>query len=172
MRPLLSFGCGMCIALMATGVAVSQPVSSAAQHDWSDPYVGAHAGYSWREILFDQRLNTVSGIRAAPFTYDAEGALGGFQVGYNTRVARSLFVGVEADVTAANVYGSVVQADLQNRIKSESRVRWLATLRGRLGIAYNSMLFYGTAGLAWIDGNQIRTQLAEATNQARAGVVG
>ena len=99
-----------------------------AAHDWAGVYAGINGGYAWGD--FDT-------VPAG--TFSGDGALGGFQIGYNKQLG-SLVIGVEGDFQAANIDGA-------NGAASTS-LNWFSTARGRVGYAFDSTLVYGTAGAA------------------------
>lgn len=96
--------------------------------NWNGPEIGLIAGYGW-------------GNASAPGTkFGADGWAGGAYAGYNFQVAPQFVLGVEGDITAADMEGSVSGLGVKNT--------WNSTLRGRAGWAYNQFLLYGTGGLA------------------------
>ena len=79
--------------------------------------------------------------------------VGGGQVGANYQF-NSFVVGVEGDfdwfannnnAAAVTAHGTTVQAS--------NNGRWLTTLTGRLGYAFDHVLFYGKGGAAWVGSN-------------------
>jgi outer membrane immunogenic protein len=157
------------------------PPVAVAAFSWTGFYVGANIGYS------DGRSNNVWDISAANiivpnaqcgpadvrFCVNGQnsnkltGAIGGFQAGYNWQSGRFL-AGVETDwqisdqkadqlfnfgfINAGNLFpGAFVSGAYTQRLQ------WLGTLRGRVGITADRVLFYGTGGLAYgqvkIDGS-------------------
>ena len=77
---------------------------------------------------------------------------GGFQAGFNWQVAPNWVVGIEGDINylrgsrdsgfGYNIPGEDV-VGTQN-----TRLRWLSTVRGRLGYTWASTMVYATGGLA------------------------
>jgi len=96
---------------------------------WTGAYVGASGGYGWASS---------SGL-------DAAGGFGGGQVGYNFQTG-SLVLGVEGDIAGADISQTVSGIPFTTAFTADT----LASLRGRAGLAYNSWLFYGTAGGGWV----------------------
>jgi outer membrane immunogenic protein len=56
--------------------------------------------------------------------------------------------GIEADAAGADISSSFAIPGL---VSAEDKIRALGTVRGRVGIAYEQVLFYGTGGFAWAD---------------------
>lgn len=111
---------------------------------WTGLYVGAHAGYGWSDVDW-QFAGSPDGTG-----HSGTGGLAGAQLGYNFQMQQFVF-GVEADFTGSWVDGST---DCPNPAFSCTHsMNWLASLRGRAGIAVNAnrTLLYATAGGAWAD---------------------
>jgi outer membrane immunogenic protein len=87
------------------------------------------------------------------------GLLGGIHFGYNWQFAPMWLAGVEADAEWANLRQSVNNimgtADVPvvpgSNLSFETKINWLASLRGRVGVIQNNWLFYATGGVAWAD---------------------
>lgn len=115
-------------ASLASGAALAAdpvfpaPIIDEALYDWTGLYIGAHVGYGW---------STDSGGTSA------DGFLGGIQAGYNWQVAPQFVLGAEADIAWTGIESAF--AITQD---------YVATVRGRLGFAVDSVLLYGTAGWA------------------------
>lgn len=76
---------------------------------------------------------------------DGTGFIGGAFLGYSTSMS-GIVIGGEADVEASSFRSTLA---CPNPIWTcEAHVNAMGSLRGRLGFAVESMLFYGTAGLA------------------------
>jgi outer membrane immunogenic protein len=137
----------------------------AAAYDWSGIYIGINAGGAWSRsrastsTVFDPvgyfTATSVPVVNAAgDQTIDATGFLGGAQVGYNIQSGRFV-AGLEFDFDYFRLRGSSTTtgvypccAPAAFNITSSIRADWLATLRGRAGLAANNWLFYATGGLA------------------------
>lgn len=119
-------------------------------YNWSGFYAGGNAGYEWGNI-------TNNG--ASPY-----GVLGGLQAGYNWQSGAFVF-GAETDIQASDAHDTFAPWKFSNP--------WFGTLRARAGYAFNNILFYGTAGLAYGDINVDSGGLSEShTNLGWTGGVG
>lgn len=104
-------------------------------------YIGASVGYAGLDAdHYPYAQNKLSS--------DDSGVIAGGHLGYNMQCGRFV-MGVEGDINYVDLESHVTAADTTDYWTS---VDWLATLRGRLGIAvHDSMLLYATAGVAWAD---------------------
>src|SRR5689334_17026782 len=132
---------------------------------WCGFYIGVNAGGAWTRSEVDYTQTgayLTSGIAAADLAFahalgsprtDRSGFTGGGQAGYNWQMGAGVF-GIEGDInylhTTANVFAIGVLPVGGATISSTTSVStdWLATLRGRAGIASGPALFYVTGGLA------------------------
>jgi outer membrane immunogenic protein len=99
--------------------------------NWSGFYIGAMGGYA------SENTSDPLGIK---------GGFGGGTIGYNWQFG-TFVVGLEADGAAADVNNSATVSG----ITVSAKVDALATVRGRAGVAFDQVFFYGTAGLALAD---------------------
>lgn len=164
------------LAAMNSAQAADMPVKiikPAPVFSWSGWYAGAHAGYGWGDpsVDFDPATaprpagSTTVVSLGAPFRLETHprGWLAGLQLGYNKQYGK-IVVGIEGDITWANIKdsdsGSYVNtfvtqfpdtARTNGTVTLESKLNWLATLRGRVGYTfdtYERVLPYLTGGLA------------------------
>jgi outer membrane immunogenic protein len=100
------------------------------------------------------------------------GAIGGVYAGYNWAVTPSWVIGVEGDWSKANLGTTNVNPQLRqngvpvpgaacttaagpagvptcNGLLMSDNLSWVATVRGRLGYTWGSMMLYGTGGVAF-----------------------
>jgi len=136
---------------------------------WSGLYVGAHAGYGWGDFDFRNPTVTVSapgmtppgGLSAGlplPRSFEGESALGGAQVGANAQWG-NLVVGVEGDISWTDLKGRYRSTGgpftilgvgpITTAEGASGDLDYLGTVRGRLGVAFNNILVYGTGGVAF-----------------------
>lgn len=107
---------------------------------WNGFYIGANGGYGW----------DVSNIadEMGPLGASPEGGFGGGQIGFNFQRGNFVF-GVEADLQAAGISDSQSLAVGPMTIENKSSLDWFGTVRGRLGVALDRTLIYGTGGFAF-----------------------
>jgi outer membrane immunogenic protein len=127
---------------------------------WTGFYLGANAGGHWgRDNIstttsanFDLASRTAIDL-ASPNTLKPEGWLAGVQVGYNMEV-NHVVLGLEGDADWLNGTSSRSlvfpgpSPTAGDTLSNSTQGTFLATLRPRLGFAYDRTLFYVTGGLA------------------------
>jgi outer membrane immunogenic protein len=120
--------------------------SVVAYYNWTGFYVGAFAGYGWGTSTWD------IGPGLETFNTTPNGAIYGLTAGYNFQ-AGSVVWGIEGDYGWSVINGSSVC--VAGLATCETRNRFIATLRGRVGYAFDRFLPYVTGGAAWgdIEGN-------------------
>ena len=103
---------------------VNQPLNA---YSWAGPYLGGNLGYAWGSV--DNNLTQPTGV------------VGGVQGGYNWQTGGPWVFGIEGDLEATGASDTFAPWKFSNP--------WFGTVRGRAGYAFNNILFYGTAGLAF-----------------------
>jgi outer membrane immunogenic protein len=109
-----------------------------APFSWTGLYVGTHLGYGWSDVDWQE-------VPAFNGGHSGTGGVAGGQIGYLWQSGQIVY-GVEADLSGSWIDGG-------NACCGHT-VNWLASARGRLGIAGGGdgrTLFYATAGVAWAD---------------------
>jgi outer membrane immunogenic protein len=142
--------CGLASAAMLGSAAhaadINRPVYKAppagvlpAAYDWTGFYIGGHIGYGWSKNTFSDPFVPFSVSDA-----NANGILGGGQVGFNYQVGQFVF-GVEGDMSGTGIKGgpTVLGANFN------TNVDWTATATGRAGYAFDRWLVYAKGGAAW-----------------------
>jgi outer membrane immunogenic protein len=119
--------------LPAPAATYTKAPAFVAATNWSGFYIGAVGGYA-----------SESGSNAI------KGGFGGGTVGYNWQF-NSIVAGFEGDGAFADVNNSVTGPTIIGPATLAAKVDALATVRGRVGFAYDQVLFYGTGGLAIAD---------------------
>jgi outer membrane immunogenic protein len=140
-RTLGAMGAGLFALVAGTGVALAadiyqSPPSSAAPYyaptsafSWSGPYAGLQGGYGWGS-------SDVSGL-----VVPTRGWQGGAFAGYNFQPGGALVLGIEGDINASGKKGTSAATAVSNG--------WNGSIRGRVGVAVDCFLVYGTGGVAF-----------------------
>jgi high affinity Mn2+ porin len=153
-------------------------------YDWSGFYVGGHLGLAagnsdWTADPAMAGLLATSGslnVFQSPNAFFESGSFfAGVQTGYNIMLSNRIVLGAEADVsfhpfpdvnglsiTGVSNFNSPV---LGPASLSETAITF-GTVRGRIGYAPGSWLFYATGGLAWSYNQQTLTQTASGNSEA------
>jgi outer membrane immunogenic protein len=122
------------------------PRSVAPTDIWSGFYFGGHLGGGWVRNQFSDPLGgfTTPGAFASG---RGSGFLGGPQIGANWQTGNYVF-GIQGDVAFTNLKTSVV-APLSATSTMDTRTNTIATVTGRVGYAWDMLLFYVKGGGAW-----------------------
>jgi outer membrane immunogenic protein len=112
-------------------------------YNWTGLYIGVNGGGAFGSS------NWTDPAMAPTGNFSANGFLIGGTFGANYQVGSWVF-GVEGDADWANLDGTTFNTSCAN-VGCETSSDLLATLRGRVGYAWNRLLVYGTAGAAFGD---------------------
>lgn len=121
----------------ATYVPPAPPV-----YNWGGIYVGINGGYGFGSSDWEPSGGTATG------NFDINGPLVGGTIGANFQSGQFVF-GVEADGDWADLSGSTTNTTTCGGGTSctfQTSDDWLATIRGRVGYAFDRVLLYGTGG--------------------------
>lgn len=136
------------VALQAADLPVAPvvPTVIAATPIWTGFYVGAHLGAGWSDFEDD---TSFLGFDLGSALDDDRNAffIGGLQAGYNWQTG-PLVLGVEADVSFANMEEDVSIGDRRFGVKATAETDLMATARARVGYAFDRFMVYGTGGVA------------------------
>jgi outer membrane immunogenic protein len=151
----------------------ASPMTSVAA-SWSGCYLGIEGGGVWGS---SQQVAVNPPNAGLPITNSfgvSGGAVGG-TVGCNYQ-ADSWVFGIENDISWTNASGSGHDIPPFSAVAvSQTNEKWLDTLRGRVGFAWERALFYGTGGVAFAgtDANICNTVLGVCgiSSQTRTGWV-
>lgn len=131
---------------MASGALAGPPT-----FNWSGFYIGANVGAAWAHSnVSNGPLLGPANLLRGTGSYDANGTslIGGAQAGYNWQMSNFVY-GLEGDLS----FGSQTQSVSVNAALGQStfnaRFSSLATIRGRLGLAFDRALVYATGGIAF-----------------------
>jgi outer membrane immunogenic protein len=124
--------------------APSPPPAPLPAWSWTGLYVGINGGGASGHSDFTY---TTAPFAASP--QSQHGDLFGATLGANWQFSGNAVVGVEADWDGAWINGSAPCPTAT--YSCQSAIRDFGTVRGRLGWAWDHVLFYGTGGFAWGD---------------------
>jgi outer membrane immunogenic protein len=115
---------------------------------WTGFYVGASGGIISQGTTATTDIFGITGgvVASNSLGITGFGFIGGGNVGYNYQFGGNWVLGIEADISGTSLnddadpfFGALIYS---------SRLNALATVRGRLGYAFDRALLYGTGGLA------------------------
>jgi outer membrane protein OmpA-like peptidoglycan-associated protein len=152
---------------------------------WGGPYVGLSLGGEWGQLpgavnVAPTAAGAVPGSAAVPGTTrhlnggTQASITGGGQAGYNYQID-NFVLGVEGDFrgggpsTTTTAPGGLANFPTGSNFKASSD--WNASIRGRLGYAWNQFLFYGTGGVAFANAN-LKSNFAPSTTAGGAALPG
>ncbi|MDE5454522.1 outer membrane beta-barrel protein [Bradyrhizobium sp. CSA112] len=123
------------------------PAPIAAVYNWTGLYIGADVGYGWGRST---GISTnAAGFFPAPYSIDPSGVIGGGFVGYNWQVS-NVVLGIEADWQAADLNDSAIFPNSAGTLYNiGTSVKDYGSVRGRVGLAFDRWMVFGTAGWAW-----------------------
>jgi outer membrane immunogenic protein len=117
-------------------------------HVWSGVYVGFNLGGAFGDF----GANATSGALTADLgSVSASGFIGGGQVGAQLQSGHVVY-GIEGDFQGSSQDHSDTFSVLGTPVTVTASMPWFATVRGRLGWAFDNVLLYGTGGVAIVDG--------------------
>jgi len=140
---------GLTVSAQAADLATEAPaaVPAPVAYNWSGFYVGAQVGYGFGEDRTRQFAPAnLGGLNIGSSNLNADGVLGGIHLGYNFQHEQWVF-GVEADFEGTDL-NSGTRAFPSGDLAREN-VNWQGSVRGRVGYAFDRVLFYATGGLAY-----------------------
>lgn len=125
-------------------------------YNWGGIYVGINGGYGFGNS--DWNADSTSGFPGTG-SFNVTGPLVGGTIGANFQTGQFVF-GVEADGDWSDIKGSASMACGADTCSFQTSNDWLATLRGRVGYAFDRVLLYGTAGGA---AGSVKTTFTDTT---------
>jgi outer membrane immunogenic protein len=139
------------------------PPPIAAIFSWTGFYIGVNGGGAFGAGHNAIVTETFNGALFTSGTWpgsgnfgklDPSGGFGGGQIGYNYQVSNWVF-GIETDIQGASIKDTAtatlpyIVAPNTITASVSQKLDWFGTVRGRLGIAFDRVLIYGTAGFAY-----------------------
>jgi len=125
-------------------------------YDWTGFYLGSDGGYGWATPKGN--LTNAAGVPLTPYSYGVNGPLAGAFIGGNYQF-NQFVVGVEGDCQWSNLIGNsqtlapigAAGALLGGPFTISTTVKDYGSIRGRLGVAFDRFLVFGTGGWALAD---------------------
>lgn len=166
------------LVFLSSTIAMALSATAASAADWAGPYVGLNLG---SVVNADTRVDQTTGqlpnntnaltqnLRPSEVDIEADGFTAGAQVGYNWQfgdfAGGAVVAGVEADMAYTDIDETLIFRNTTNigplgtpsnvpvtRVNEyRSGMNYLATVRARLGLAFDNVYIYGTGGLAYGD---------------------
>src|SRR5262249_39075587 len=134
---------------------------------WTGLYVGGQIGYAWgHDPVSWSGISNDDELAAGTFSHTPQGVIGGAHVGYNLQYAPWLVFGIEGSVDGTSLSDTIVVpvndfvGDTPGTITSTSQASVQGSLRGRVGVAFDRVLIYGTGGIVFTNPN---TTITDAT---------
>lgn len=137
-------------------VPVKAPVAVAAPFNWTGFYIGIAGGGAWldhKQTTFENN-GACDNFQGPNFTavcsFRASGGTFGGFAGYNIQSGQVVY-GLEVDGSWTGLKASRLSDSLNmvDPLTLRTEVSWLATVRGRLGLAMSRTLLYVTGGAAF-----------------------
>ena len=130
------------------------PAAACCAFSWTGFYIGAHGGYGIANVESSIHVDSPP----QPFVFDdlsPKSGIFGVHGGYNIQRGRFLF-GIEGDYSWARgseTHVTVVEPAEPDSLGTRARLNYLASLRGRAGLAIDRTLVYATAGVGFAGAN-------------------
>jgi outer membrane immunogenic protein len=112
---------------------------------WTGLYLGGEVGYQWGDVT-KSSFNSAGAFAANEPTGLPTGVVGGAHIGYNWQMSQ-IVIGLEGDVEGSSLHSSSV--DTTGVVSTSAREPFEASIRGRVGFAWDRALIYGTGGAAF-----------------------
>ena len=114
-------------------------------YNWTGFYIGPQGGWGWGESDIDD-----NGLTALDDTVDIDGffvgGLAGAQWQWNWAVLGVEAEGNWSDIDGEEDLGGIVGGNFIN-----SEIEWFGSVSGKLGVAWNRVLLYGTGGVSFAE---------------------
>jgi outer membrane immunogenic protein len=129
------------------------PIMSVPVFTWAGFYVGVQGGYAFGQDNL-KVFSTATGLTYGRIDGgDMDGLVGGVHAGYNVQFG-SLVVGVEGDIEASDLESKRSETYVAGGIFTDTykaSLDYQASLRARIGFAFDRALVYATAGVTYGD---------------------
>jgi outer membrane immunogenic protein len=134
-------------------VPVKAPPPAPPPFSWTGFYIGGNVGGAWANTTVTDSVFGLNFSRTSDAVF-----VGGGQVGGNYEFSNNVVVGVEGDFDWAannnNNNATVVgPPPLFHTFTASVNDKWMATVAGRLGYAFDRWMIYAKGGGGWIGAN-------------------
>jgi outer membrane immunogenic protein len=177
-------------AIVAAGPALAAdlpvkapPMAAAVPYTWTGCYVGGHVGAGWDRTTYSDPGTSIAAVppfipaglnqnfapAGAAFSARSPAALlGGVQAGCDYQFASHWVIGIGGDFSWTNI-GSVTNDPFfggknGNPVAFSARTDDIATITGRVGYAWDRVLFYGKGGAAFAHDKYTQTNSSAINN--------
>jgi len=142
------------VAACRSALAADLPITSyppplpVAVYNWTGIYIGINGGFG------TGNSNWSVGPIGTTGSFPTSGFLIGGTAGFNYQIGEYVF-GIEGDSDWTNLHGNsgstcgAISAVVIPPVSCQAQSQWLATVRGRVGYAFDRILLYGTGGAAF-----------------------
>jgi outer membrane immunogenic protein len=160
-----SFAADLPRRVMAPAPAPVQTFTAVPMFTWTGFYAGLHAGYAWGPV--DARAPSVAPALIGSYSesVDVDGGFFGAQAGYNVQFG-NIVAGIEGDLSWADINGE--GSSLGGGSRANFDIDWQGSIRGRIGVAFDRVLVYGTGGWAFAGGEGRISNLEHSGDNRRA----
>ena len=140
---------------LPAAVPIPPPAYLPPVYNWTGFYIGGNIGAGWSGLSGTNFSDTLGSTFTAPTNVQF---LGGGQVGANYQFANGIVIGAEAmfDWLSNSQNAIITATDPTGTVAANigtSNARWLTTVSGRLGYAWDRVLLYAKGGGAWVATN-------------------
>jgi len=123
---------------------------------WTGLYIGAQIGYAWgNDNVTWAGVSNDDEQAAGSFHQTPNGVIGGAHVGYNFQYNPWLVFGIEGNVDGTTLSNTIAVpvndafGDTPGVLTASSKSDVQGAIRGRIGVAIDRLLLYGTGGVAF-----------------------
>jgi outer membrane immunogenic protein len=133
------------------GVRSASPLPVVPPFTWTSCYAGVHAGGGWGKKELTDTVGVFSSVtHYASASADVSGYMLGGQIGCDYQFAPTWVVGIEGAASGGNISKTTNFAvpSIGDTASFRSTTDFLASITGRLGVAWDRWMFYGKGGVA------------------------
>jgi outer membrane immunogenic protein len=144
--------------ILATLLIASSSAFADGKINWTGPYLGASAGYTWGEQQFkDVNFADITSVPGSQVVTDPkpslDNAFGGLNAGYNFLMNDKTLIGADINVVGGSFdanYQSIGNGFGQD-FTAKSKMNWMATLKAKAGMLVGDTLVHVNGGVAFAD---------------------